>query len=129
MIVAFTVPGPPMPAPRATQFIDAETGKRRAAFVKKRKTGMSYPAYKAHVGRIAQAALSRSGAWDFDGKKGVRVLVYRAAKRGDVDNYEKGCLDSLKGILWPDDRVVMDLHTTMIDGDPRPRLEVEVRCL
>ncbi len=43
----------------------------------------------------------------------VRLDIVRKANRGDVDNFSKLCLDSLKGIAYEDDRQVKELHLSI----------------
>lgn len=58
--------------------------------------------------------------------KPVRLFidVYRPAKRGDIDNYSKCALDSLKGWLYHDDAQVVELHMRRYDDKFNPRVEV-----
>lgn len=61
------------------------------------------------------------------GNVAVYVNVYRAQKRGDLDNYAKVCLDALKGAAYNDDDQVVELHMWRHDDKGNPRVEVEIR--
>lgn len=58
----------------------------------------------------------------------VSLIVYRKAKRGDLDNFCKVLLDSLKGIAFEDDSQVVELHSRREDDASNPRVEVNVEA-
>lgn len=79
--------------------------------------------YKAGAGLVAQA----NGFAPFKGDVSVQVDIYRA--HGDLDNFAKCLLDTLKGICYRDDRqvkrLVMDIHD---EKEPQLwRAEIEIR--
>lgn len=61
------------------------------------------------------------------GNVAVYVNVYRAQKRGDLDNYAKVLCDALKGIAYQDDAQIVELHMWRHDDRDNPRAEVEIR--
>jgi Holliday junction resolvase RusA-like endonuclease len=113
-VLAFVVPGPPVP-------------KGRPRFGK----GFSYTPkrtrdYERTVRLCAQAAVSAARWSPDEGAYQVEIRVYRAANRGDLDNFCKAATDPLNGLVWPDDRLVTSLAATMHVDRERPRLEVRV---
>lgn len=56
----------------------------------------------------------------------VSVDVYRARKAGDLDGFSKVLLDSLEGVLYENDRQVVDYHARRFDDPKNPRVEVTV---
>lgn len=66
-----------------------------------------------------------------DSKKKQRQKVegsIRPIKRPDLDNYIKSTLDGLNGLLWEDDRQIVDIVAHKYYSD-RPRIEIEVEGL
>lgn len=57
----------------------------------------------------------------------VNLVVYRKWKRGDLDNFQKVLLDSLKGIAFEDDSQVVEIHARREEDPANPRVEVTVR--
>ena len=45
-----------------------------------------------------------------EGAVRVSLHIYRPAKRGDLDNRLKVCLDSLQGLVYADDKQIVELH-------------------
>lgn len=60
------------------------------------------------------------------GPVGVTVLVYRPARRGDLDNTLKVSLDSLKGIAFEDDSQIQEITARRYEDPVNPRIEVRV---
>ncbi len=60
------------------------------------------------------------------GEIALTVTVYRPAKRGDLDNYFKGLMDSLNGIAWMDDSQIVEIHAFRKDDKHDPRIEIEI---
>lgn len=114
MKVAFVVPGAPVPKARARVM-------RGYSFTPPRSR-----AYEAHVAECARAALART-AWRRDGAAyALRVVVHRAARRGDLDNFLKSVGDALNKVAWIDDSRVVVLEARMTVDRDRPRVEVEI---
>lgn len=74
--------------------------------------------YKSQVGWLCNQLSP------FQGNVAVSVTVYRARKAGDLDNYLKVLLDALKGILFPDDSAVVEIHSYREDDKQDPRVMV-----
>ncbi len=53
---------------------------------------------------------------------------HRPIVKPDLDNYIKSALDALNGILWTDDKHIVDLHAHKYYSDS-PRIEITVREL
>lgn len=48
--------------------------------------------------------------------------------RKDLDNLMKGCCDAMNGIVYDDDRLVVDAHLSKRMG-LKPRIEIVIECL
>lgn len=79
-------------------------------------------AYKLRASLVA----IEQGAKPCAGPVGVELKVYRPAKRGDLDNSIKVCLDSLKGIAFEDDNQIIGIIADRYDDKANPRVEVTV---
>jgi crossover junction endodeoxyribonuclease RusA len=79
-------------------------------------------AYKQQVALIA----CTNGLEMLSGDVAIRLDVYREAKRGDLDNRIKVLLDSLQGILYADDKQIVEIHARQFDDKHNPRVEVEI---
>lgn len=53
------------------------------------------------------------------------IRVYRPQRRGDLDNTMKAILDSLSGLLYVDDKQVIEIHAKRFDDKKNPRVEIE----
>ena len=85
--------------------------------------------YEALVKATALQAVELNG-WDPNEETDYRidVRVYRAAKRGDLENYVKAVCDGCNGILWPDDRMIEVIRAQRYDTDKKnPRVELTVK--
>lgn len=59
-------------------------------------------------------------------KKAAAVAgTLRPIKKPDVDNVAKGIMDAMTGIIWQDDKQVVDLHVTKFYSD-QPRVDIKV---
>lgn len=113
-MIAFTVPGRPMPAVRMTQ---------KSMYVN--KYAKRYLAYKRQVGWIAKAAAKGRPS---ENPIGVNLQLYiHGGNHGDIDNYAKSITDALNKIAYKDDKqiVVMNLRKHKC-GKDEERAEVEV---
>lgn len=73
-------------------------------------------AWENVVRLVAQAECSRAG-WEPEAvPHEVDVVVHRAARRGDADNFGKAVLDALNGVAWPDDKHVRRMSVELVDG-------------
>lgn len=82
-------------------------------------TSAAARAYKAKV------AMTHTKA-PVTGPVGVTLLVYRPARRGDLDNTLKVSLDSLKGIAFEDDSQIQEICARRYEDPANPRIEVKV---
>ena len=115
MILAFTVPGPPVPKERAW---DASGHAYRSERTRE---------YEAKIARTAQCALSCLPAWSPDGPHELIVRVFRERRHGNLDDFVRCCSDALirEGVI-EDERSVVRILATLGSDKARPRLEVEV---
>ncbi len=60
------------------------------------------------------------------GSISLKMAFYRPQKRGDLDNLEKQPIDALRGILYADDKQIVEIHAKRFDDKERPRLEITV---
>lgn len=79
-------------------------------------------AYKLKAASVA----SRYGVQPLDGDVSVSLAVYRAQRRGDLDNFFKATFDALKGVAFNDDSQVVEIHAWRNDDKENPRVDVEV---
>lgn len=56
------------------------------------------------------------------------IDFYRPAKRGDLDNTLKVCIDSLKGIAFEDDSQIVEIHARRFEDKSDPRAEVRIEA-
>jgi Holliday junction resolvase RusA-like endonuclease len=82
-------------------------------------------AYKKLVGLLA----TQANVTCLDGDVIVRMDVYRAHRRGDLDNFAKCCLDSLQGVGFRNDSQIVELHMRRFDDKRNPRVEVWIEAL
>lgn len=134
--LAFVVPGPPVPCGRSRPFLQGQRDTPcpackskggRLIFTMDPKTR----GYEEKVAMVAQVAMAHQRWLRLgDGPFALTVRVYREARRGDADNYVKGCKDGMtKAGVWKDDRYVTEEHVTMFVDKASPRMEIEVREL
>ncbi len=120
MIIAFVVPGPPVPKARARVSIRA--GKVRA------HTPPKTAAYERLVGVAARVA--RPHAWPMRCSYRVSFDVLVAVDNADIDNYLKSLLDGAQGVLWANDKSVRRLGgCNVVVGAPKPCMTVRVEAL
>ena len=82
-------------------------------------------AYQQEAGWIAKAS-------GFDCTKSdvaITVKVYRPQKSGDLDNFLKVTLDSLKGIIYDDDKQVKVIHAERYDDKHNPRVDLLIEIV
>lgn len=79
--------------------------------------------YKKFVGQIALAC----GVRPISGRVDVRIDLYRPQQSGDLDNFFKVLLDSIKGISFVDDRQVKRIIADQHEDPANPRAVVAVR--
>ena len=79
-------------------------------------------AYKQEVAIICQDASIQP----LMGPIALQAHIYRKAKRGDIDGYIKGLLDSLQGYAYLNDSQIVVLNVCRFDDKHNPRVEVEI---
>ncbi len=60
------------------------------------------------------------------GTVAVEFTVFRPRRAGDLDNYQKVMFDALNGLLWNDDKQVVEIHGYLADDKNNPRVELLV---
>jgi len=81
--------------------------------------------FKTAVAFIAlRIGLRQSHA--FCGEVIVNIDLFRPQRSGDLDNYLKVTLDSLKGIAFHDDRQIVEIHARRFEDKANPRVEVRI---
>ena len=81
--------------------------------------------YQKSVAKLVLAELGAKGKIPaFDGEVAVSLVVYRAARRGDLDNFLKVALDAMRGVVFEDDSQVVRIVADRDDSPGRPRLEM-----
>ncbi len=56
----------------------------------------------------------------------INFTVFRPAKRGDLDNYNKIMLDALQGIAYANDNQIVEIHSFREDDKDNPRVELYI---
>lgn len=56
----------------------------------------------------------------------VTLTWYRARKSGDLDNRTKVAADALNGLVWVDDKQIVEWHLYRVDGQRPGRMELVV---
>lgn len=56
----------------------------------------------------------------------LNIRFFVANSRIDIDNYLKGLLDCLTGLIWTDDRYITELHVYKIIEKNNPRVEIDL---
>ena len=78
--------------------------------------------FREHAGWLAKA--QRPGEDLIVGEVRLTIHVYRPRRVGDLDNYAKVVLDALNGIVWEDDKQIVELHMYRYEDKANPRLEI-----
>lgn len=116
-MLAFVVPGPPLPWQRARLANDRRSHFNTEEMVK----------YQRHIGAIANAAALQARDWDPSRPVKLTVRVYRRWNRGDLSNFVKQVEDALNHThVWEDDRLVHEHSARMFVDAKAPRIEVEI---
>lgn len=74
---------------------------------------------------MAQIAL-RWTEYQFEGSIAVELHVYRPRKAGDIDGTQKAVFDAMNGLLWVDDKQIIEMHVYRHDDKHCPRVELTV---
>lgn len=86
------------------------------------------PEARKYHQRVALEARTQ-GARPLAGPLCVTVVAYRPRRAGDLDNVLKGALDALKGIVFEDDKQIVEIHAHRMDDPANPRLVVHVESV
>ena len=136
MEIKITVPGQPVPQGRpkftTKPFIRAYDPPKSAAY----KKLVAYHAKQHQPMQLLEGELEveilvfKESLKSFSKKKMelAESGELRPTTKPDADNYAKGPLDALKGIIWKDDGQVVDLVARKFYSS-KPRIEVTVRTL
>lgn len=136
MEIKITVPGQPQPQGRpkftTKPFVRAYDPPKSAAY----KKLVAYHAMQHKPKQLLEGELSveilvfKESLKSFSKKKMelAESGQLRPTTKPDADNYAKGPLDALKGIIWKDDGQVVDLVARKFYSS-KPRIEVTVRTL
>jgi crossover junction endodeoxyribonuclease RusA len=87
--------------------------------------------YRDEAGWLALQALTRSGrrADPLAGELRISLDFYRPARRGDLDNRIKVCLDALQGIAFENDSQIAEIHARRFEDKQSPRVEIRIGSL
>jgi Holliday junction resolvase RusA-like endonuclease len=113
-----TISGPPVPK-----------GRPRSTRTGRVYTPAKTRAYEKHVARTCMQHLTELGAaanWPRLAEYEVSLLVYRATKRGDGDNFLKAFSDGAEGVLWANDRQIKKATVELLLDRVNPRIEASV---
>lgn len=104
--LTFWIDGKPAPKGRPRTFVQGG-----------RVVTTTPPKTRAWEERVAWVATAAAGrAWRPEkGPVAVALDVHGAPKLADLDNLAKGLLDGMNGIIFHDDRQVVDLHVRRVD--------------
>jgi crossover junction endodeoxyribonuclease RusA len=79
-------------------------------------------AFKLQAGWIARGLQHEM----LTGNVCVWVDIYRERKAGDLDNFFKLMFDSMQGILYKNDKQIVEIHARMFDDKSNPRAMMSV---
>ena len=88
---------------------------------------------RSHAGGVpwrwgAETPSNIAGVRPFDGDVAIYTHVYRSRADQDLDNYDSKALwDALQGVMFRNDKQVVERHSWRHDDKVNPRVEVEVR--
>jgi len=124
IVLSCIIPGQPVPKGRPRAFIVGKGSRRFARFYTPAKT---VDAEKA----LAEQVMLCTGGRALPIQNSVRVmLTFRSGRRpgrgADLDNLVKLVLDALNGVIWSDDRQVVELHAIARPAEGAPCTELRV---
>ncbi len=117
MRLSFTIPGVPVP-------------KGRPRFAGKHAyTPPRSRDWERHVWACAARELG-ARSWPRASRVRARLVFYGASPTSDTDNLAKAILDGLQGVLYENDRHVVELHCERHEADERgPRAVVTIEVI
>ena len=114
--IRFTVPGKPTPKGRPRVMRGGWT-----------YTPAKTKQFENLVKLVAISARRTRKDWKLEGSFRLLVVCYGADLRSDWDNLGKAISDALNGVIWNDDRQVIDAHVLKLPCDKgQERTEVAV---
>jgi crossover junction endodeoxyribonuclease RusA len=116
-MIAFTVPGDPVPAPRP------RVTRSGGVF-----TPPKYEAYRDEVAWEYRRAQGRNGRPIEGGVIVHATFFLRTRRRTDLDNLAKTILDALNGLAYKDDSQVCALAVRKLYDPDHPRVNVRVKA-
>jgi Holliday junction resolvase RusA-like endonuclease len=120
--VWFEVLGPPVPCARAR--VVRGRGKAHAF------TPSNTAEFEQLVRLVAMTAVRKVDGWRTDWSAyRFDLIVYRAERRGDWDNFAKAVADALEGVVFDNDRAIVEAHVRLELDRERPRTDVTVSML
>lgn len=134
MEIKFTVPGQPVPQgrPRFTTkpFVRSYDPPKSAKYKNKvKKFAEKIAPEKPLQGELyAEILIFKETLKSFNKTKkaAAEARTLRPTTKPDADNYAKGILDAVKGIIWEDDGQVVDLVTRKFYSEI-PRAEITIK--
>jgi crossover junction endodeoxyribonuclease RusA len=75
-------------------------------------------AYKQEISLLLRACIP------LEGDVSVNFTVFRPAKRGDLDNYNKIMFDALQGLCYYNDNQIVEIHSYRKYDKDNPRVEI-----
>jgi crossover junction endodeoxyribonuclease RusA len=76
--------------------------------------------YKRQVAKLAGISTL------FRSEIAVTLRVFRPQRSGDLDNKLKVLFDALQGVVYGDDKQIVEIHAFRFEDKNNPRVEVEV---
>lgn len=67
--------------------------------------------------------------FDLPRPKSMPKRVQHHTKKPDLDKLARGSLDAMKGVIWPDDSQVVELHVKKRYGGLQPQASIEVESV
>lgn len=86
-------------------------------------------AWETLVERHAWLAMRAAGLSAFEGPVSLVLTFGLAAWRGDLDNYVKAVCDALNGVVYKDDRQVVQLTACKLKRPSKPFVRITVTPL
>jgi Holliday junction resolvase RusA-like endonuclease len=143
-VIQFTVPGIPVPQPRAKatsfggrsrMYTPTKTPNGNTNGIAEFKAAVRIKAAEAHRGAPLDCPLKLTAVFLFPRTKGITWKSkpmprqpYVAKVRNDIDNLIKSLCDAMTGVVWVDDGQVYEATAVKMyaAGDEQPRVEVKV---
>lgn len=127
LVVHVLVPGNPKGKARPRTGFNLKTGK---AFTRTPQSTIDAQNEIAWLVKIDLQERGLGGDPDPIGRYAVDLRLHELRGNGhqvDIDNVLKLVLDALNGVVWADDRQVVDAHPVMVDREAKsPRTEISI---